>query len=59
MLGFSGERVLATSHMASGLDYEDALTLQCAISNNEKEIASFDKDFDKTKLIIRIEPPTV
>ena len=51
------DRTLAIAHMTSGLDYEDALTLQCAISNNEKEIVSFDKDFDKIKFIKRIEPP--
>ena len=51
------DRLQAISHMLLGLDFEDALTLQCALSNNEKEIMSFDKDFDKIKLIKRIEPP--
>ncbi len=50
------DRLKATAHLGFGLDYEDALTLQCAISNNEKEIMSFDKDFDKIKVIKRIEP---
>ena len=51
------DRLKAINHISLGLDFEDALTLQCAISNNEKEIVSFDKDFDKIKLIKRIEPP--
>lgn len=38
------------------LDYEDSLTLQCAIVNNCKEIISFDTHFDKVKEIQRIEP---
>ncbi len=51
------DRLKATAHLVFGLDFEDALTLQCAISNNEKEIVSFDKDFDRIKVIKRIEPP--
>ncbi len=50
------DRTLAISHMSFGLDYEDALTLQCAFSNNEKEIMSFDRDFDKIKIIKRVQP---
>ena len=38
------------------LDYEDALTLQSALSSGCKEIMSFDKHFDKVKEIKRIEP---
>ena len=38
------------------LDYEDALTLQCAISTDCKNILSFDKHFNKVKEIKRIEP---
>src|SRR3989344_4250312 len=38
------------------LDYEDALTLQAAISTNSEEIVSFDKHFDSVKEIKRIEP---
>ena len=34
------DRLQAIKHMSLGLDYEDALTLQCAFSNNEKEIMS-------------------
>lgn len=51
------DRMLATAHMKLGLDFEDALTLQCAFSNNEKEIISFDRDFDKIKNIKRVQPP--
>ncbi len=51
------DRLKAIAHLGFGLDYEDALTLQCALSNNEKEIMSFDRDFDKAKVIKRIEPP--
>ncbi len=38
------------------LDYEDAITLQTAFSNNAKEILSLDKHFDKVKQIKRVEP---
>ncbi len=38
------------------LDYEDAITLQAAFSNNIQEILSLDKHFDKVKEIKRIEP---
>jgi len=38
------------------LDYEDAITLQSAISSNCKEILSFDKHFDKIKEMKRVEP---
>ncbi len=50
------DRLQATNHLSLGLDFEDALTLQCAISNNEKEIVSFDRDFDKIKNIKRVQP---
>jgi len=39
-----------------GLDYEDAIVLQSAISSDSKEILSFDTDFNKVKEIKRIEP---
>ena len=39
-----------------GLDYEDAITLQSALSAGCKQIVSFDCDFDKVKEIERIEP---
>lgn len=52
------DRLQAISHMLLGLDFEDALTLQCALSNNEKEIMSFDRDFDKIKIIKRVQPTT-
>lgn len=51
------DRRQAINHLTLGLDFEDALTLQCTVSNNEKEIMSFDKDFDKIKVIKRVEPP--
>lgn len=51
------DRLKAIAHLALGLDFEDALTLQCAISSNEDEIMSFDKDFDKIKSIKRVQPP--
>lgn len=51
------DRLKAIAHLALGLDFEDALTLQSAIANNEKEIMSFDKDFDKIKSIKRTQPP--
>lgn len=51
------DRLKAITHMALGLDFEDAITLQCTLSNNEKEIMSFDRDFDRIKVIKRIEPP--
>ncbi len=51
------DRLQAISHMSLGLDFEDALTLQCTLSNNEKEILSFDRDFDKIKIIKRVQPP--
>ncbi|MEK6800746.1 MAG: type II toxin-antitoxin system VapC family toxin [Nanoarchaeota archaeon] len=38
------------------LDYEDAITLQSAISTNNKELLSFDAHFDKVEEIRRIEP---
>lgn len=51
------DRLLAINLMKKyALDYEDALTLQAAISTNSKEILSFDKHFDKVKGIKRIEP---
>jgi len=53
------DRLQAVKHMTLGLDFEDALTLQSAIANNEKEIVSFDKDFDKVKAIKRIVPPAL
>ncbi|MBI2451882.1 type II toxin-antitoxin system VapC family toxin [Candidatus Pacearchaeota archaeon] len=51
------DRVHALDWMKKyNLDYEDALTLQSAISTGSKEILSFDSDFDKIKEIKRIEP---
>jgi len=39
-----------------GLDYEDAIMMQSAISTNSKEIISFDRHFDKIDEIKRVEP---
>lgn len=51
------DRFLAFNHIETyKLDYEDAITLQCALSAGCKEIVSFDTDFDKVKEIKRIEP---
>jgi len=38
------------------LDYEDAITLQAALTMNIKKFLSFDKHFDRVKEIERIEP---
>lgn len=51
------DRFLAINLMEKyNLDYEDALTLRCAISVGSKEILSFDKDFDNINEIKRVEP---
>jgi predicted nucleic acid-binding protein len=51
------DRFLAITLMEKyNLDYEDALTLRCALSVGSKEILSFDKDFDTINEIKRIEP---
>ncbi|HLC72042.1 MAG TPA: hypothetical protein VJH37_00505 [Candidatus Nanoarchaeia archaeon] len=39
-----------------GLDYEDALVLQSALSTKSGQIVSFDTDFDDTNGIERVEP---
>ena len=49
------DRHEAIRHMARGLDFEDALTIQSAIASNETEIISLDKHLDKVKLIKRIQ----
>ncbi|MEK6850351.1 MAG: type II toxin-antitoxin system VapC family toxin [Nanoarchaeota archaeon] len=52
-----GDRLKAVKFMEKyKLDYEDALTLQAAISTKSEEIVSFDKHFDNIKEIKRIEP---
>ena len=53
------DRINAFLLMKRGLDFEDALTLQCAISNNIKEIVSYDKHFDKIKNIKRLKPEEI
>ncbi len=50
------DRINAIEYINEDLDFEDSLTLQCALSTNQKEILSFDKDFDKTKAIKRVTP---
>ena len=50
------DRLEATKLMKPhNIDYEDAITLQTAFSNNIKEILSLDKHFDKVKEIKKIE----
>ncbi len=51
------DRILALDLIKKhGLDYEDAITLQSAFSNDCKQILSFDKHFNKVKKIERVEP---
>ena len=51
------EKICATDLMKEySLDFDDALQLQAALSNNIKEIISFDDDFDSIQIIKRIEP---
>ncbi len=38
------------------LDFDDSLVVSCMINNNIKRLISFDKDFDKIKIIKRTEP---
>ena len=54
------DKIYATKLMERyGLDYDDSLTLQIGIVNDCKEIVSFDKDFNKVKIIKRITPEEV
>jgi len=48
------DRIRALEYIGAGLDYEDSLVLQCALSNNTNEILSMNKDFDKIRKINRI-----
>lgn len=51
------DKIKATGHMENfGLDFDDSVVLQSALSNNVKEIVSFDRDFDGIKEIRRVEP---
>lgn len=51
------DRFLALDFMERySLDYEDAITLQSAISSQCSKILTFDKHFDKIKEVKRIEP---
>ncbi len=50
------DKIKATEHMKSGLDFDDSIVLQSALSNGITEIVSLDKDFDKVKIIKRVEP---
>ncbi len=38
------------------LDFDDSLVVSCMVNNNIKKLISFDGDFDKVKIIKRIEP---
>ncbi|MBI5046902.1 type II toxin-antitoxin system VapC family toxin [Candidatus Micrarchaeota archaeon] len=51
------EKILATSLMKEyKLDFDDALQAQAALSNEVKEIISFDDDFDTISTIKRVVP---
>ena len=53
----TADKIAATDHMAAySLDFEDSLTLQCALANNCSALVSFDKDFNSVKEIKRITP---
>lgn len=38
------------------LDFDDGLVVSCMVNNDIRDLISFDKDFDKVKLIKRNEP---
>jgi len=38
------------------LDFDDSLVVSCMTNNNIKKLISFDRDFDKVKIIKRVEP---
>lgn len=40
----------------NNLDFDDGLVVSCMVSNNIKNLISFDKDFDKIDIIKRSEP---
>lgn len=51
------DKIRATKHVKNfGLDLEDSLVLQGALSNGIKEIVSLDPDFDNVKIIKRLKP---
>lgn len=51
------DKIKATEHIKNfKLDLEDSIVLQAALSNGIKEIVSLDPDFDKIRLVKRIEP---
>lgn len=51
------DKIDATRLMAEcKLDFDDALTLQCALANNCSAIVSLDADFDRQNLLKRITP---
>ncbi|MEK6961575.1 MAG: type II toxin-antitoxin system VapC family toxin [Nanoarchaeota archaeon] len=51
------DKIKATILMEkTGLDLEDSLTLQCAVSSGCKGIVSLDSDFAKVKEIKKIDP---
>ena len=41
------------------LDFEDCITLQCALACKCDSLVSFDSDFDKVSLIRRVNPVDV
>lgn len=51
------DKIIATTHMHDyKLDFEDGITLQCALACKCDSLVSFDPDFDKVNVIQRISP---
>ncbi|OGI15662.1 hypothetical protein A3K63_04490 [Candidatus Micrarchaeota archaeon RBG_16_49_10] len=51
------DMINATKNMKNyNLSLEDAFSLQGALENKIKDFVSFDRDFDKVKIIKRVEP---
>jgi len=56
----NSDRLGAIKNMEKyGLDFEDSMTLQAAISTGSTEIISFDKHFDNIPGIKRVEPAEI
>lgn len=54
------DKIIATTHMRDyKLDFEDCITLQCALACKCDSLVSFDSDFDKIKCIRRVKPVDV
>ena len=51
------DRLKALEHADHfGIDFEDAIAVQACVANGIKEIVSFDRHFDKVKILKRIYP---